>query len=255
MKLANAFAFLTGGAMGVGEGIAEALLKNGAKVCIGDVNKEQGKKVESRLQTTYGQDKVKFIYCDVTKEDVFIGAFKEAVETFGPIDIMINNAGMIHEKKWQYMMDVNVGGVVVGTNLAVEHMRKDKGGKGGVIINTASFAGLDARFVFPIYASSKAAVVHFTSSWAANPYLKDMGIRFASVNPTAVDTAFQKFNDEQVLYPDDFREMLKTLSLLPVERCVEGFMKVIEDDNSNGTVLVVSLKHGICPMKLDLVKA
>ncbi|KAK6179439.1 hypothetical protein SNE40_011799 [Patella caerulea] len=255
MKLTDATVFLTGGAMGFGAGLTEALIKSGAKVFIGDVNEEQGKILETRLRSTYGEDKATFVKCDVTKPQELTDAFNSAVSAAGHIDIMLNNAGMIHENKWNYMMDVNLGGVVIGTNLAVEHMRKDKGGKGGIIINTGSFAGLDPRFVFPVYAASKAAVVHFTSCWAANPYLGEMGIRFASMNPTAVNTGFiNNQKPEQLLYYKEFQEMLKSLSLLPIDTVVGAFLKVIEDDESNGTIMTISLKNGVCPMKMNVVK-
>ncbi|XP_046544312.1 15-hydroxyprostaglandin dehydrogenase [NAD(+)]-like [Haliotis rubra] len=240
MKIEGSVAFITGGAMGVGKNVAEALLKEGAKVALADIAAEQGEATASDFRKAYGEDRAFFVKCDVGDEQSFKDAFASAVSKYGNIDLMLNNAGLVNEKRWQMMCSVNISGVVNGTQLAVEHMRKDKRGRGGVIINTASMVGLVTRFVFPVYVASKHAVVGFTSSWAKNPYLGDMGLRFGTVCPTAVDTAFQKFKDEQLLYPDEFKEMLKAISLMGVDQAVDGFMKIIKDDDSNGKNLAIT---------------
>jgi len=228
--------------MGLGLGVVEALIAKGTKVVSLDVAEEAGKKSEAELNEKYGAGSLTFYKCDVTDAKQLEGCFKQAVSVLGNIDIMFGNAGLVMENRWEYMIDVNIKGVVVGTQLAVEHMRKDKGGKGGVIINTSSYAGLVPRFTFPIYVATKFAVTGYTSSWASNPYLKDMGLRFGTLCPTAVDTAFQKFKDEQLLYPAEFKEMLKTIALLPVEKAVEGFMEIVQDDDSNGSNMTVTVK-------------
>jgi len=228
--------------MGLGLGVVEALIKEGVKVVSLDVAEEAGNKSVTDLNAKYGAGSLTFYKCDVTDAKQIESCFKQAVAVLGNIDIMFGNAGLVMENRWEYMIDVNIKGVVVGTQLAVEHMRKDKGGKGGVIINTSSYAGLVPRFTFPIYVATKFAVTGYTSSWASNPYLKEMGLRFGTLCPTAVDTAFQKFKDEQLLYPTEFKEMLKTIALLPVENAVKGFMEIVQDDDSNGSNMTVTVK-------------
>ncbi|KAL8624916.1 hypothetical protein ACOMHN_016212 [Nucella lapillus] len=242
MQLKGKTALVTGGAMGVGLGVVRAMVERGTKVVSLDVAKESGEKEASTLNAAHGEGSVTFIQCDVTNLDQLRSSFQQAVSVLGHIDIAFNNAGLVLENRWEYMVDVNVKGVVEGTHLAVEHMRKDKGGRGGVIINTSSYAGLVPRYVFPVYVATKYAVTGFTTSWACNPYLKDMGLRFGSLCPTAVDTAFQRFKDEQLLYPSDFRNMVKTLGLLPVEQAVAGFLQIVQDDESNGSNITVTIK-------------
>ncbi|XP_046377089.1 15-hydroxyprostaglandin dehydrogenase [NAD(+)]-like [Haliotis rufescens] len=240
MKIEGSVAFITGAAMGVGKNVAEALLKEGAKVALADVAVEQGEATAGDFKKAYGDGRVFFVKCNVADEQSFKDAFASAVSHYGHIDLMLNNAGLVNEQRWKMMCSVNIDGVVIGTQLAVEHMRKDKGGRGGVIINTASMVGLVTRFVFPVYVASKHAVVGFTNSWAGNPYLGDMGLRFGTVCPTAVDTAFQKFKDEQLLYPEEFKQMLKAISLMGVDQAVEGFLTIIKDDGSNGRNLAIT---------------
>jgi len=241
MQLQGKTVLVTGGAMGVGLAVVQALAEKGAKVVALDVAVEAGQACAADLNAKFGEGTVTFYRCDVTDAKQLESCFQQAVTTLGHIDVMFNNAGLVMENRWEYMIDVNIKGVVVGTQLAVEHMRKDKGGKGGVIINTSSYAGLVPRFTFPIYVATKYAVTGFTSSWASNPYLKEMGLRFGSLCPTAVDTAFQKFKDEQLLYPVEFKEMLKSISLLPVSKAAEGFMQLVQDDDSNGSNMTVTI--------------
>jgi len=228
--------------MGVGLGVVEALADRGTKVVSLDVAEDAGQKAVAAINDKHGAGTATFLKCDVTDSKQLESCFKQAVSVLGHIDIVFNNAGLVLENKWEYMIDVNIKGVVVGTQLAVEHMRKDKGGKGGVIINTSSFAGLVPRFTFPIYVGTKYAVTGFTASWASNPYLKDMGLRFGTLCPTAVDTAFQRFKDEQLLYPKEFKEMLNNIGMLPVEKAVEGFLQIVQDDDSNGANMTITVK-------------
>ncbi|XP_046568434.1 15-hydroxyprostaglandin dehydrogenase [NAD(+)]-like [Haliotis rubra] len=111
MQLKDKVVFITGGAQGFGRGVAEAVLKKGGK-------------------------------CDVTNVAEFEDAFKAAVSKFGHVDVMCNNAGILDERIWEKELEINFTAVVRGTMMALNHMRKDKGGRGGVIINTASTAGM-----------------------------------------------------------------------------------------------------------------
>nr|KAG5689895.1 hypothetical protein BaRGS_023643 [Batillaria attramentaria] len=93
-------------------------------------------------------------------------AFQAAVTKFGAVDICVNNAGIVHETLWEKMIAVNMTAVIRGSQLALEHMRRDRGGRGGIIVNTASIAGLGPYSSIPVYAATKHAVVGFTTSWA-----------------------------------------------------------------------------------------
>uniref|UniRef100_A0A672R175 Zgc:56585 n=1 Tax=Sinocyclocheilus grahami TaxID=75366 RepID=A0A672R175_SINGR len=95
----------------------------------------------STLDQEYGRDRTEFYLADVTSEEDF-KVLEEIVKTFGRIDILCNNAGIINEKHWEKTIAINLGGVVRGTYLALEHMKKENGGNGGVIINVSSMAVL-----------------------------------------------------------------------------------------------------------------
>jgi len=129
---------------------------------------------------------------------IFVACFEKAIESFGTLDIVINNAGIMNDAEWEPMVDVNYvsnegliyyfyymyicclwvlllfhriynqKGVVHGTILGLNHMGRHKGGKGGTIVNMSSIIGLQGNPLAPIYAGTNFAVVGFTSSLLVN---------------------------------------------------------------------------------------
>ncbi|VDI73395.1 15-hydroxyprostaglandin dehydrogenase (NAD) [Mytilus galloprovincialis] len=134
-------AIVTGAAQGIGKSIATSLLKQGYKIFIFDLDSNLGQATAKDLCQKFGESKATFIKCDVTDKEQFIGAFNEAVKTCGHISVMVNNAGIADEFNFEKCIAVNLIGVIQGCNLAIDHMRKDKGGIGGTIVNVASMAG------------------------------------------------------------------------------------------------------------------
>ncbi|KAK7478671.1 hypothetical protein BaRGS_00030056, partial [Batillaria attramentaria] len=102
-----------------------------------EINEDTGRATVTELQAKYG-DKVVFKLCDVSDSKQLTEAFQAAVSAFGAVDICVNNAAISNESKWDTMIAVNQTAQIRGSLLAYEHMRRDKGGRGGVIINVAS---------------------------------------------------------------------------------------------------------------------
>ncbi|XP_046358931.2 15-hydroxyprostaglandin dehydrogenase [NAD(+)]-like isoform X3 [Haliotis rufescens] len=242
--------FVTGGAQGVGRSLVEAVLQKGAKVCIADFNATQGKSTLTELQEKWGKENVIFEACDVSDSKSFESSFQKAVSHFGRIDVLVNNAGIVSEKDWEKCINVNFMGVVRGTMLALEHMRTDRGGHGGVIINTSSTAGLAPGFWVPVYAGTKSAVVNFTCSWAANPDITNAGVRLATVCPSGTSTAMiNEAREDQMYHKESFVQVLKKHGLCDMEHVTGAFMKAIEEDSSNGVIFMVTASGGIQAVK------
>uniref|UniRef100_A0A3Q0S7Y8 Zgc:56585 n=1 Tax=Amphilophus citrinellus TaxID=61819 RepID=A0A3Q0S7Y8_AMPCI len=158
MALNGKTAVVTGAAMGIGKAITEILLKNGAKVALLDVNKAAGESLMEVLRKQYGPDQMLFLLCNVESDEQFKAAFQKTLETFGGIDILCNNAGILNETTWENMVSINLMGAIRGTYLGLEHMSKLSGGRGGVILNTASMAGKSsAKKAEPLPMSSDGA--------------------------------------------------------------------------------------------------
>lgn len=201
-ELAGKVAVVTEGASGIGRGIAERFLDEGARVVIADVDRERGEALAGQL----GAEAV-FRVADVSDPDQ-VGALVElAVETFGGLDIMVNNAGVsgtMHNRfldddlaDFHRIMAVNVLGVMAGTRDAARHMSKTGGGS---ILNLTSIGGIQAGGGVMTYRASKAAVIQFTKSAAIE--LAHYDIRVNAIAPGNVPTPFVASSAAANLDPD-----------------------------------------------------
>ncbi|XP_076451652.1 15-hydroxyprostaglandin dehydrogenase [NAD(+)]-like [Babylonia areolata] len=213
MDLSGRGVFLTGGAQGIGRCVTAALLEKGAKVLFCDINAEVGKATEEELQKQHGADNVAFVQCDVTDADQLKAAFESAVSKFGAVEICANNAGILDERIWEKMLTVNTTAQIRGSQLAFEHMRRDKGGRGGVIINTASAAGLSRFYWFPVYVASKHAVVGYTTSCAADPDMPALGVRWCCLCPKVINTPMMDVKEGSVKNFQEVRDVVNLISL------------------------------------------
>ncbi|XP_046490151.1 15-hydroxyprostaglandin dehydrogenase [NAD(+)]-like isoform X2 [Neodiprion pinetum] len=109
MQIKNKIVLLTGGANGIGFAYARELLRNGAgRIAILDVKDSSGKEAASKLNTEFGQGHVIFIFCDVSKPQELEAGFAETIKQFGGLDILINNAGIMDDVRWELMIATNV---------------------------------------------------------------------------------------------------------------------------------------------------
>jgi len=187
-ELSGKVAVVTGGAAGIGLGIVEKFLAEGAAVVVGDVDGDRGRAVAEK----YG-DQALFQQTDVAEPDQVGRLVSSAVASFGGLDVMVNNAGVsgaMHRRyleddlaDFQRVMSVNVLGVMAGTREAARHMA---GHGGGSIINMSSIGGIQAGGGVMTYRASKAAVIHFTKSAAIELAYYD--IRVNCIAPGGIPT-------------------------------------------------------------------
>ncbi|MEE6460954.1 hypothetical protein FKM82_001150 [Ascaphus truei] len=161
-------ALVTGGAQGIGRAMVEELLHKGAALALVDLNRIAGEQCKTSLDEQFGSHRTLFIQCDVTDQGQLKDAFRKTVEHFGRLDILVNNAGVNNEKDWEQTILVNLNSVIRGTYIGLEHMNKNNGGQGGVIINISSLAGLTPAAYQPVYCASKHGVIGFTRSIAVS---------------------------------------------------------------------------------------
>jgi NAD(P)-dependent dehydrogenase (short-subunit alcohol dehydrogenase family) len=182
--------FVTGGASGIGFGMARAFAQAGMKVMLADV--ERGA-LDQALEDLgeFGGD-VRGIRCDVTDPDSVERAAQATFAAFGKVHVVCNNAGVaagggidhISVDNWRWVVDVNLMGVVYGVRSFLPHMRAH--GEGGHIVNTASMAGMVNGMGFSPYAASKFAVVAISEGLAMQ--LKPLGIGVSVLCPDFVRT-------------------------------------------------------------------
>jgi D-sorbitol dehydrogenase (acceptor) len=187
MRLEGKSAIITGGARGIGAAIAEGYVKEGARVCVADVELNAAQETAARI----GNGSFAFPL-DVTKRDSITACVAETERQFGGIDILVNNAaifdmapwGEITEKSYDRVFAVNVKGMIFMLQEVAESMKKR--GQGGKIINFASQAGRRGEALVAVYCASKAAAISITQS--AGLALIKYGINVNGIAPGVVDT-------------------------------------------------------------------
>ena len=197
-ELAGKVALVTGGANGLGRGIVELFVEEGARVVIADVDDDGGKALATELG-----DAAAFQSTDVADVDEIQRAVDFAVEELGGLHIMVNNAGIGGSRNrfldddfadFEPTMAVNVLGVMAGCQRAARHMAEHGG---GVIINVTSIGGINAGPGVMAYRASKAAVIHLSKSIAIE--LARRGIRVNCIAPAHIPTAINATFDQDAI--------------------------------------------------------
>jgi len=196
MKLDNKTAIVTGSRRGIGRAIALALAKEGANVVVSDISQEDCEKVVNEVKGLGRRGLA--LKCDVTsRADVEVMVTRTVAE-FGKLDILVNNAGIIAfkpfleltEEDWDNLMNVNLRGQFICTQVAAKEMMKNKWGR---IINIASISSGGCGIAFPLvahYTASKGGVIALTEALALE--LTSQGINVNAICPGAIDTDMAK---------------------------------------------------------------
>lgn len=192
--LAGKTAFITGGANGIGLGIAKALAARGANLMLVDLN-EVGL-ASAKAQFAGTNVRVETAVCDVAKADAVRAAADKAIEAFGKVHIVVNNAGValggapgeITLEDWRWIVDINLMGVVYGVEAFVPHIKAH--GEGGHIVNVASMAGHAAMPSMGPYHATKFAVVGYSEALRIDLAGHDIGV--SALCPGWVKTSIHK---------------------------------------------------------------
>ena len=184
-------AVISGGAQGIGLSIAKALGEQNMNIVLADIDQENLQKAASELQVAGVS--VLTVVLDVADEAQWQAVGQQTVERFGKVHMVVNNAGVggdsgsiesQNKKGWQWVLDVNLMGVVYGAKAIVPLIKQH--GEGGWVINVASMAGMTGVPYSGAYTATKAAVVALSESWAGE--LERKGIKVSVLCPAFVQT-------------------------------------------------------------------
>ncbi|HHF7348478.1 TPA: SDR family NAD(P)-dependent oxidoreductase [Legionella feeleii] len=184
-RLNNKIILVTGGASGIGEAACRLLAKEGAQVALLDINREKGEKIVTEINSQGG--KAKFWPMNAVLEKEVQTTFSQISETWGRINVLVNNVGIIGDNKpthelteaeWDKVMNINVKSVLFCTKHAIPHLKEAGGGS---IINMSSLHGLIGTPDYPANHAAKAAIRLMTKT-DAMLYAKDK-IRVNSIHP------------------------------------------------------------------------
>jgi 3alpha(or 20beta)-hydroxysteroid dehydrogenase len=196
-RVQNKVALISGGARGLGASHARRLLAEGAKVVIGDLLDDVGAALVSELG-----DSASFIHLDVTSPSDWSAAVAHAVDRFGGLDVLVNNAGIANASPivdfpldlWNKTLEINLTGTFLGMKTALPALIARGGGS---IINVSSVEGLRGSSGLHAYVASKFAVRGITKSVALD--VAAHGIRVNSIHPGFIDTDMTKGIDSASL--------------------------------------------------------
>lgn len=185
-RLDGKTALVTGAARGIGRAFADAYVREGAQVVIADINIALATKTASEIGTA-----AVAVEMDVTSQDSIDLGLATAIDAFGPINILINNAALftaapitdITRSDFDRVFNINVAGTFFTLQAVAKHMIEQ--GNGGKIINMASQAGRRGEPLVAVYCATKAAVISLTQSAGLN--LIEHGINVNAISPGVVD--------------------------------------------------------------------
>lgn len=204
MKLENKVAIVTGASSGLGLAIANKFLEEGAKVVFSDINEDKGNEIVSQKNNSV------FIKCNITDSEQVDNLIKKTVETFGRVDVMVNNAGIaamapivsMSNEDWQKVIDVNLTGVFYGVRAAGKYMKDNN--INGSIINMTSILGINGFNNAVSYCAAKGGVNQITRTAAMEFAPHD--IRVNAVAPGFIKTGMT----EEALKDDGFRNLIES---------------------------------------------
>jgi 3-oxoacyl-[acyl-carrier protein] reductase len=235
LRLKGKVAIVTGGGQGIGRVFSLSLAKQGAKVIVADINKANAINVEEEINTEGMEAKAVFV--DVSNEQSTLHLVQEAADTYGKIDILVNNAAIfstikmkkmedITEEEWDSMMNVNLKGVFLCSKAVVPVMKKQRSGR---IINISSAAVYLGRPNYIHYIASKAGVLGFSASLAREVGEYNITVNSITPGPTYTEIPRETVNEDQK------QQMLKMQALkrLQVPDDLAGTVVFLSSDDSS----------------------
>ena len=193
---------VTGGTSGIGKAVCIRAAQEGAIVVIAGRSAERGSAIEKSIKDTNG--KALFVLCDVTKKEDILQLYKTAIDTYGRIDVAINNAGIVGDSKkiedlsdedWFDVVNTNLNSMFYCIREEIKYMLNND--HGGTIVNIASVAGIRATPAGPAYVASKHGVIGLTKSTAMDYATKN--IICNAVCPAGTDTPLTEGAKEKMM--------------------------------------------------------
>ena len=194
MRLSGKTALITGAGSGLGQATARRFAQEGARVVVADISRRRAETVAAEINKTNASSAIG-LQADVTRSQAVNAVVEQAKSAYGPIHILVNNAGIaqikdlldITPEDWQRMIDVHMKGTFLCTRAVIADMIAARWGR---VINTASVAGMTGGPQNAHYAAAKAAIIGFTRSLALE-YARS-GITVNAVAPGLIETPMVK---------------------------------------------------------------
>ncbi len=218
--LADQVALITGAGSGMGRATAALFAREGAKVVVVDIDEAGGEETVTQIRAESGE--AIFVRTDVARAADAEAMIQQTIDTYGRLDILHNNAGVVavkfledmSEEEWDWLMGVNLKAIFLAVKYAVPHMKAQGS---GCIINTGSTSSFEGQYMTPAYVASKGGVVQLTKTLALD--YAQYKIRVNAVCPGTVDTPLVRQHLEKS--PDPVRAAEIEKKLIPLKRFLQ----------------------------------
>ncbi len=243
MRFADKVVLITGAASGIGLASARRFAREGASLMLGDIDEERGKKVAEELG-----DRALFRATDVRDLASVEALTDAAVEGFGRLDIVFNNAGIgaisqtpdLDPELWKRVIEVDLHSVFYGCRAAIPHLRS---GGGGVIINTASISGTHGDYGLGAYNAAKGGVVNYTRSLAIDHAREN--IRVNAICPGPIETALTAAIRASEAFMAEYRKLIPMGRMGTAEEVAGVAAFLASDDASYITGAAIVVDGGV----------
>ena len=240
MRLKDKVAMITGAGRGIGRATALAFAREGARVVVAELDEASGRDTAAAVEGAGGQ--ALFVRTNVSRAEDAEAVVRAAVERFGRLDVLVNNAGVLADstllkmtdEAWERVLQVNLTGVFLCTRAAGRVMAQQGSGR---IINASSVSGLYGSFGQTNYSATKAAVVAMTRVWARE--LGRKGVTVNAIAPGMIDTDMIRTMPEQALEAAKQRTPLGRFGKPSEVAAVYVFLASDEASFVNGALITV----------------
>ncbi|XP_036344923.1 alcohol dehydrogenase-like [Rhagoletis pomonella] len=239
MELNGKNVICAGGFGGIGLACVKEFLAKGVKnLVIFDLT--ENKQALLELQNSHPASTIHFIQFDVSKKESITAAFTDAVEKMQYFDVLINGFAIMMDEHIELTVEINLLGVIHSTLTALPYMDKSAGGRGGIIMNVSSVAGLEATALFAIYSATKHGVTAFTRCMADQIYFDHFGVRFITICPGMTDTGLIINLHKRVTFEftQDATKIFYDAKNQSAETCAKNMITVIETGKNGGVYLL-----------------
>ncbi|KAL6444257.1 hypothetical protein ACFW04_001872 [Cataglyphis niger] len=251
MQIKDKRVIVTGAANDLGLAFSRELLRNGALIiALIDIQQSLGEQAVENLNNEFGRKRAIFLHCDMTNNSEFDDAFEEASSLLGSIDIVINNAGVLDERRWEKEIAVNIGGMINTAMLAMKYMGRDTGGHGGVLVNVSQHTDIRNTAQLPVYTATKHAVIGLSESLSDPYHYEKTGVTVITLCPGLTETALTVDSPNKLLsrvMKADFVKNLEQFSIQTPYVVAQGLMTILRIGES-GSIWVI--ENGRAPYEI-----
>ncbi|XP_060652203.1 alcohol dehydrogenase 1-like isoform X1 [Drosophila nasuta] len=238
MNLAGKNVVYLGGFGGIGEKTCNEILEHRLQaLAIFDLTLNE--KILTQWQLKYPNTKIFYQKVDITEKSQIEEAYKVAKERLGHFDLVINGMGFLDDRRIVLTLQINLLGVINSCLIALEHMDKSKGGRGGMIVNISSVAGIEPTPIMSVYSASKHGVTAFTRC-LAGPFFASSGVSFVTVCPGMTATTLINNMEDRTIYKFDIPPELDAnkMKRQSVQVCAKNIVKVVQQAKNGSAWLL-----------------